>query len=263
MAELREVSFRYGGSAGAGWVLVDAELHLEAREVLAIVGPNGGGKTTLLRLLLGLVRPQRGQVRLFGRPPAKTRHRVGYVPQATTLDSSVPADALDIVLSGRLRRSPWGPAYSRSDRAEALAALESVAAADLARRAFGELSGGQRQRVLVARALASGAELLALDEPTTGIDPLRERELLDLLARLAEERTVVMVTHDLDVALRHSSRVVCVHHRRLATVPTDRPLDAAAVTELFGVHLPRDPSRGIEGAEGARPEGHVHGEAPA
>ncbi|MEO1365983.1 MAG: ATP-binding cassette domain-containing protein [Acidobacteriota bacterium] len=253
VAELRNVRFCYRGDGSSGWLLDGADLEHGPGEILAIVGPNGGGKTTLLKLLLGLVEPKSGQVRLFGEAPARTRHRAGYVPQASALDPSVPADALDIVLSGRLRRAPWGPRYRAADLDAARAALEAVGVGDLSRRAFGELSGGQRQRVLIARALVADAELLLLDEPTTGIDPLRERHLLELLAELAERRSVIMVTHDLDIAFQHATRVACVHHRRLLALPMDPPPTAREVIELFGVHLPHAGS--VAGGPGDRGAG--------
>ena len=239
VAELDDVFFRFHRGPGS-WLLEGASLELAPGEILAVVGANGAGKSTLLRILLGMLEPQRGEARLFGEAPAKSRHRAGYVPQFAALDQSVPADALDIVLSGLLRRSSWGPRYGKADREAAFEALDAVGVADLARRRFGELSGGQRQRVLIARALASGAELLLLDEPTTGIDPLRERGLLELLAELAGQRSVIMVTHDLDIAFQHATRVACVHHRRLLTLPIDEPPSAEQVIELFGVHLPHE-----------------------
>lgn len=256
VAELRGVCFRYGAGEG-GWLLEDAELEHGRGEILAIVGPNGGGKTTLLKLLLGLLEPKRGEVLLFGDAPARTRHRAGYVPQASALDPSVPADALDIVLSGRLRCAPWGPRYRAADLDAARGALDAVGVLDLARRAFGELSGGQRQRVLIARALVAEAELLLLDEPTTGIDPVREKNLLELLAQLAVERSVIMVTHDLDVAFRYATRVACVHHRRLLALPIDTPPSAEEVIELFGVHLPHE-----HGGHGHGGHGHGGDKSP-
>lgn len=248
IAELRGVSFSYRGGHG-GWLLDGADLEHHPGEILAIVGPNGGGKTTLVKLLLGLLEPQRGEISLFGERPAATRHRAGYVPQAAALDVGVPADALDIVLSGRLRLAPWGPRYRAEDLDAARSALDAVGVLDFERRPFGELSGGQRQRVLIARALVADAELLLLDEPTTGIDPLRERQLLELLAGLADDRSVIMVTHDLDIAFQHATRVACVHHRRLLALPVDPPPSAAEVIELFGVHLP-------SGAHGHSPNDH-------
>ena len=200
VATLEEVSFRYGAGPR---VLDRVNLVVEERDFLGLVGPNGGGKTTLLRILLGLLEPQQGRVRIFGKAPEEVRSRVGYVPQHATIDASVPAVVRDVVLMGRLSRSSWGPSFGPEQIAAAAAALEQVGAGGLAERRFGELSGGQRQRVLIARALAADAELLLLDEPTTGVDMHREQELLELLHRLNESLPIILVSHDVTLVSAH------------------------------------------------------------
>lgn len=210
VASMRGVEFRYPTSPP---VLEAVDLEIEERDFLGLVGPNGGGKTTLLRILLGLLEPQRGSVSVFGRPPGEVSSRVGYVPQHTRIDLQVPAEVLDVVLMGRLARTSWGPRFGKRHVAAALEALESTGTADLAGRRFGELSGGQRQRILIARALAAEAELLLLDEPTTGVDIHRERELLDLLRRLNQRLPVVLVTHDVTLVSSHLRRAAWVNRR--------------------------------------------------
>lgn len=209
--ELRGVSFGYPGSERPA--LDDVTLRVGPKGFLGVVGPNGGGKTTLLKVILGLRTPQRGEVRVLGRSPEVARDRIGYVPQRARLDSSVPAHALDVVLTGRLHRSSWGPFYPRRDRQAAESALERADAAEFAHRPVAELSGGQRQRVLIARALASEPDLLLLDEPTTGIDMHREKSLLRLLMELNRTLPIVMVTHDLSLVSEHMKSWAFVERR--------------------------------------------------
>ncbi len=218
VAEIDHVTFSYApvsGSppSGSEPVLEDVHLRVEARDFLGLIGPNGGGKTTLLKILLGLLEPDRGAARVFGRPPAKVRHRIGYVPQHASIDATVPANVLDVVLMGRLARSSWGPRYRAVDVEAAMEALAQTAAGDLAGRPIAALSGGQRQRVLIARALAAEAELLLLDEPTTGIDVRREEEFMELLGELNQRLPIVMVSHDVSLVCEHLKRVACVNRR--------------------------------------------------
>lgn len=215
VAVLAGVTFRYRSKIPA---LEAVNLEVEPRDFLGLVGPNGGGKTTLLRILLGLLEPQEGSVSVFGRPPKEVRSTIGYVPQHSSIDANVPAAVLDVVLMGRLARSSWGPVFGSQHLAAAHYALESTRTTELADRRFGELSGGQRQRVLIARALAAEAELLLLDEPTTGVDIHRERELLDLLHRLNQTLPIVLVSHDVTLVTSHLKRAAWVN-RSVACYP--------------------------------------------
>lgn len=208
VAVLKGVTFRYPSSVPA---LEAVDLEVEPHDFLGLVGPNGGGKTTLLRVLLGLLEPQQGSVRVFGRAPHEVRSKIGYVPQHSSIDLGVPAQVLDVVLMGRLAHSSWGPVFGKEHLAAAHHALELTRTTELAGRRFGELSGGQRQRVLIARALAAESELLLLDEPTTGVDIHRERELLDLLHRLNETLPIVLVSHDVTLVTSHLARAAWVN----------------------------------------------------
>lgn len=209
VADLDRVSFSYGD--GMPPVLHDVCLKIGARDFVGVIGPNGGGKTTLLKILLGLLEPQQGTARVFGRPPVAVRHRLGYVPQYVSIDPAVPATVLDVVLMGRLRLSSWGPRFGPAHVDAAMAALALTGTGDLCRRTIAELSGGQRQRVLIARALASEADLLLLDEPTQGIDLHREREVLELLESLNQKMPIVMVSHDVHMVAAHLKSAICVH----------------------------------------------------
>ena len=200
------VSFAYEGAPA----LSDVSLAIETGDTVSVVGPNGGGKTTLLRLILGLLRPTRGVIRLFGRPPEEARKRVGYVPQQVLYDPQFPMQVEDVVLMGRLGNRLAGP-YSRRDRAAAAEALGSVGLAGLEHRGFAALSGGQRQRVLIARALASEAELLLLDEPTSHVDRTAEEGLYALLGELSKKLTLAIASHDLGVVWSLTNKVICVN----------------------------------------------------
>lgn len=208
VAKLEGVSFRYPSSAP---VLEAVDLEIEPQDFLGLIGPNGGGKTTLLRILLGLLQPQQGSVSVLGRRPAEVSSRVGYVPQHSRIDLEVPAEVLDVVLMGRLALTSWGPRFGKEHVDAALRALELTGTVDLAGRRFGELSGGQRQRVLIARALAADAELLLLDEPTAGVDFHRERKLLELLSQLNQRLPILLVSHDVMLVSAHLKRAAWVN----------------------------------------------------
>lgn len=212
-------------------VLREAEFSVGATEWVGLLGPNGGGKTTLLRLLLGQLTPRTGSIELLGGAPATTRRKVGYVPQHACIDPGVPASVEDVVLLGRLTGSSWGPRYQQRDRDLALAAMEETHTTDLAHLAWRTLSGGQRQRVLIARALASRADLLILDEPTTGIDIHREKELLRLLERLNDRLPILMVSHDIALVSHHMDRALWVD--RTVREIDARNLDSDSLEHFF------------------------------
>jgi zinc transport system ATP-binding protein len=213
IVDIDHLSFGYPPKPAENLVLEDISLQIAKNEFLGIIGPNGGGKTTLLKIMLGLLPAQQGRVSIFGQPVHKVRNRIGYVPQHAKFDTSVPANVMDVVLMGRLSKSPWGPSFSRDDREAAMAALEDTQTAEFAKRPIGSLSGGQRQRVLIARAMVCGAELLLLDEPTVGIDAQAEKQLFDLLHRFNERMPLVMVSHDVTYVSTHFTRVACLNRR--------------------------------------------------
>lgn len=209
-ANLHDVWVAYDGK----WILKSIYLKCYAGEIFGIVGPNGGGKTTLLNVILGLVRPEKGTVQLFGRNPDKrSRLEVGYLPQISHADQSFPVTVLDVVLMGLYNRIGLFHRPNRKDKADAMDLLSRVNMAEHAKRPFGVLSGGQQQRVNIARALASKPNLLVLDEPSTGVDAVAQEDFYDLLAKFRDEQgmSVIMVSHDIGVISSHADRVACLN----------------------------------------------------
>ena len=224
------VSFGYGRSL----VVEDADFDIYKGESVCVVGPNGGGKSTLLKLMLGLLSPDQGQVHLLGGSPKRTRSRVGYVPQHIEFDPLFPVSVIEVVLMGRLRRCSIG-FRSQADRARALEALELMGLADKAPAPFSSLSGGQRQAVLIARALAGDPELLLLDEPTAHVDVAAEERLMESIKSLREDLTVITVSHDLAFVSRAVPKVICVN--RCVHVHPTAELTRARLNALYGFEL--------------------------
>ena len=224
-----------GYSDGDGLALAGVTLNVRAGEAVALIGPNGAGKSTLIKAVLGLLTPERGTITVLGERPERARRRVGYVPQADTLDAEFPVSVLDVALMGRYRTIGWLRRPGAADRDRAMDALREVGLADRARDRFGTLSGGQRQRVLLARAVAQEARLLLLDEPFNGLDATTTDVLVDVLARLrAAGVAVVMSTHDLAVAHLTCALACLLNQRSVAYGPIDEALTAANLSEAYG-----------------------------
>jgi zinc transport system ATP-binding protein len=226
--EISDMWFSYGSQV----VLRGVNLRIERGEFVCMLGPNGGGKTTLLRLMLGLLKPDRGSVRVLGGQPQETCARTGYVAQQSQFDPSFPVSVLDVVLMGRLGRGGAIGWHRRADVRHADAALAEVRMSGLRKRPFSELSGGQRQRVLIARALAAGPELLLLDEPTSNLDVGVEQEFHNMLAGLARRMTVVLVSHDIGFVTEKVGKVICVQ-QTVAVHPT-ASLTGDVMRDLYG-----------------------------
>jgi zinc transport system ATP-binding protein len=213
-------------------VLEDVNLSIPQGDFVSVIGPNGGGKTTLLKLMLGLLRPSRGEVQIFGLNPEKARPRVGYMPQHAQLDPQFPATVMDVALMGRLGHGrPFGP-YSTRDKEAVMTALDQVGLRDFYKKPFASISGGQRQRLFIARALASEPDLLLLDEPTANLDAVMEGGLYELLQALNRKLTVVMVSHDLGFVSSLVKSVICVKCQ-VASHPTSE-LTAEIIDAMYG-----------------------------
>jgi len=219
-------------------VLSGLSFTLYAGDYLGIVGPNGVGKTTLLKAVLGVLRPQAGRVtRAPGRGGGTLTF--GYVPQLQTIDEIYPLTALDVVLMGRYRRVGLFRRPGKTDHARSLAALEQVGLADSATLLFRDLSGGQRQRVLMARALAADPDILVLDEPTNGMDPAAERATMDLIDRLHRESglTVLVVSHLLNVVIAHVSHIAFLGASDFAVLPVAEATAPEHLSRLYGIPI--------------------------
>ncbi len=191
-------------------VLQDVNLEVQAGDFVGLIGPNGGGKTTLLRVLLGLLPVTRGEVRVMGKPVRAGRRHVGYVPQVVEFDHDFPISVWDVARMGRLGKRGLFKRYTREDDEIVAEALEKVGMARFQRRAIGELSGGQRQRVYIARALAQEPDILFLDEPTANIDSESTTSIYELLSELNERATILLISHDLTAISSYVRTVGCV-----------------------------------------------------
>ena len=234
LVELRGVWFDYESVP----VLEDITLAVERGDFLGIIGPNGGGKTTLLRVMLGLLAPSGGDVRLFGELIERfdAWHRLGYVPQRAVFDPALPATVEEVVTTGL---APHGRLFRRPSRAErervgsalAFAGMDRLSAARI-----GRLSVGQQQRVLIARALVTDPEILFLDEPTGGVDPDAQANFYALLHTLNHQRgvTLVLVSHELAVVARAVTKVACLNRRLVFHGAPAEALNDAGLAALYG-----------------------------
>jgi ABC-type Mn2+/Zn2+ transport system ATPase subunit len=245
LIEASGLAVGYGGGPPA---VSGVSFGLEAGERLALLGPNGGGKTTILRAVLGELRPLAGTLRVgvsCGSVPQTERSRLDY-----------PVSALEVAGMGALSRLHWWRRPGRSEREVARQALERVGLEGLAGETFGELSGGQRQRVLIARALVQDARVLLMDEPFTGLDRPAAERLEELIAALAGEgHAVVIATHDLEQARRWDS-VLCVNRRQIAVGPPEQALDREVLEATYGGEIVEIP--GSDGRAILPPHHHHH-----
>jgi len=207
--EITQLSFAYESDM----ILEEINLSVEERDFLAIIGPNGGGKSTLLKLMLGLLKPKSGSVEIYGKRPSKALSQIGYVPQNTNVNTDFPIKVIEVVLMGHVgeKRPLWG--YGEEERACAMGALAEVGMATYADRKIGDLSGGQRQRVMIARALCAHPQILLLDEITASIDIQGQKEIYELLKKLNSTMTIIVVSHDISVILGYATKAAHINRR--------------------------------------------------
>lgn len=227
---LKDVSFSYNKNP----VLENVNINVTHGEFATIIGPNGGGKTTLLKLLLGLLKPDKGKILVLGETPVKSKTKIGYMPQYMQLDMQFPVTVMDVVLMGRLGGSIFGR-YSKKDRKLAKQALDEVEMAGFFDTMFNNLSGGQRQRVLIARALCGEPELLFLDEPTANVDPDIQENLLKILKEINERMTILIVSHDIGFVSKVVKSVICVN-KRVIVHPTSN-INGHIIRDIYGGDL--------------------------
>lgn len=219
-------------------VLWDIELNIPEGKLVGIVGPNGAGKSTLLKACLDLVPRTSGWAHIYGKPYRKNRQRVAYVPQRESVDWDFPVNALDVVAMGSYRRLGWFKRVNKAETARAMAALEQVGIAHLAKRQISQLSGGQQQRVFLARALMQDADLYLMDEPFAAVDAATEEAIVALLRRLSDQgKTCLVVHHDLATVTTYFDWIVLINMRVVAAGPVNETFTRDNLQKTYGGKL--------------------------
>ncbi|MDO8604642.1 MAG: metal ABC transporter ATP-binding protein [bacterium] len=239
--ELDNVSFSYDKNTP---VLENLSFTVRKGEYLGIIGPNGGGKTTLIKIILGLLHPTDGRVALFGkdRHDFKEKHRIGYVPQRVTqADKNFPATVLEVVRTGRTARLGFFQKFTEKDSVAVEHAMEISGISRYRDTLVGNLSGGERQRVFIARALASEPDVLILDEPTVGVDIGAQKVFYDFLASLNRDHnlTVIFISHDVDAVSQETKTVLCLNHNLVCHGLPHDLLNEHVLERLYGKHAKR------------------------
>lgn len=213
-------------------VVRDINLAVGEGEFLGVIGPNAGGKSTLLKLILGLLQPDAGKISVFGNRPDKGRSRIGYVPQHPAFSRDFPINVRDAVLMGRLGETRWYGGYTQEDKEIAINALKAVEIDNISNQTIDSLSGGQLQRVLIARALTSRPDILILDEPTANIDMRAEEDIFGLLKQYNDHMTIIVVSHDIGFISAYVDRVACLNQTMLCHTTSE--ISGKTIEELYG-----------------------------
>lgn len=205
--DIKDLSFAYDKQM----ILEDINLSVEEKDFLAIIGPNGGGKSTLLKLILGINPLKKGFISILGKEPSESLKEIGYVPQNTNVNTDFPIKVIEVVMMGHVstKRPLFG--YGQDEMLSAMDALEQVSMQEFAQTKIGSLSGGQRQRVMIARALCAHPRILILDEPTSSIDITGQRSIYELLRELNKSVTIIVVSHDISVILEYANKAAHVN----------------------------------------------------
>lgn len=240
--KLDDVSFSYGDIP----ILENLSFTVNRGEYLGIIGPNGGGKTTLIKIILGLLHPTRGSVSLFGidNHDFKEKYRIGYVPQRVRqADRDFPVTVFEVVRTGRIARLGFFQKFTKKDTEAVEKVMEVAGIAKYRDSLVGNLSGGERQRVFIARALASEPDVLILDEPTVGVDISAQKSFYDFLASLNRDNnlTIIFISHDIDVVSQEARTVLCLNHNMVCHGLPQNLLDEHILKRLYGDHSKRVP----------------------
>ncbi|HOP09087.1 MAG TPA: ABC transporter ATP-binding protein [Candidatus Methanofastidiosa archaeon] len=198
-------------SYGDHVVLKKIDLNVHEKDFIGIIGPNGGGKSTLLKAILGLIKPSRGSISIFGRPIREAKRYIGYVPQRKEIPRNFPITVFEVVRLGRYPRKGIGKRFDEDDNKASLQALERVNMLEYRDTEISNLSGGQQQRVFIARALVNDPKLLLLDEPNIGIDLTVQNDFYEMLKRFNERMTIIMISHDVTAISSYVKTVACLN----------------------------------------------------
>ena len=207
--EVENLSFTYDKEL----VLQDICLEVHERDFLALIGPNGGGKSTLIKIILGINEMQEGSIKIFNKALRKTISNIGYVPQNTNVNVNFPIKVIDVVMMGLAKKSRFSFGYTKDEIAHAMSMLKQVGIENKAQERIGSLSGGQRQRVMIARALYDNPKILLLDEPTASIDVNGQKQIYELLKELNKSVTIIVVSHDISVILEYANKVAHINRK--------------------------------------------------
>lgn len=224
LLSVRDLYYSYSSR----WALKNVCMDVYPGDFLGIIGPNGGGKSTLLRLILGLLKPNQGEILIEGKSPHDARSAIGYVPQKVVLDRRFPISVKSVVSMGLMKSNSFFPWMSRKDLSAIMTALKNVQSDHLANRMFSDLSLGQQQRCLIARALVADPKLLILDEPTASVDSSVEKDIYDLLNQLNKSMTIMIVSHDLGFVSHYVNRVMCLNIEAVCHQTSEISMDIVA-----------------------------------
>ena len=229
---ISDLSVNYGSNC----VLSDISIKIKKGDFLGVIGPNGGGKTTFLRAILGLVKPSSGSIILdAGSPPAR-QPKIGYVAQYTNFDRTFPITVFDVVLMGLMDKSRlFFHRYTEEDKEETVRIMQQLDIAGLKERQIGQLSGGQMQKTLIARTLLQKPDILLLDEPTANMDAVSRTRIYDVLKDLNKEITIVVVTHDMSFVSSHVESIACLNKKLY--YHGEPTLDETLVREVYGCNI--------------------------
>lgn len=215
--EIKDLSFKYENEN----ILENVSFAIDQNEFVGVIGPNGGGKTTLIKLILGFLPMQKGKIKIFGKNPKEMVHQIGYVPQLFNVDRHFPLSVLDLVMMGAVAKAPWFGFYPKEIKEKAKKLLAMVNLSRYEESSFGKLSGGQIQKALIAKALISDPKILILDEPTANIDLQSEKEIMKILCKELENRTILMVTHNIQMIVHNVQKALCVQKHVTCMFPKE------------------------------------------